>query len=58
MVSPAGSVHKMYEARLREMYPGDVFETMIPHSVDYLEAIISAKPVAAATSPRAPPPRR
>ena len=46
-VMPRLAVHKMYEARLRDMYPGEVFETMIPHSADYLEAIICAKPAAA-----------
>jgi len=41
------SVHQFYEAQLREEYGDDVFATMIPDSVDYLEAILARKPVAA-----------
>ena len=39
------SVHKLYESRLRESYGSDVFATVIPNSVDYLESNLKRQPV-------------
>ena len=46
MVSSRGSTHKNYEDQLREMYPGDVFETTIPYCVEFKDAVAERKTVA------------
>ena len=40
------TVHQLYVARLRAGQGGDVFSTMIPAAVDYVEAITALRPVA------------
>lgn len=47
MLSPRRAVHKLYEARLREMYGTAVFAAMVPESVDFVEAIAQRKSIAA-----------
>ncbi|MBV8233653.1 MAG: ParA family protein [Planctomycetaceae bacterium] len=39
------SVHKLFEERLRLGIPGAVFDTPMPISVDYIEALVALKPV-------------
>ncbi len=46
MISPRRTVHQIYEERLRATYGEDVFETRIPESVDFVEAIARRQPVA------------
>jgi chromosome partitioning protein len=46
MIATRKTVHKLYEATLREMYKADVFATTIPEAVDFVEAIYQRKPVA------------
>jgi chromosome partitioning protein len=46
MIAARKTVHKLYEATLREMYEADVFATTIPEAVDFVEAIYQRKPVA------------
>ena len=46
MIATRKTVHKLYEATLREMYGADVFVTTIPEAVDFVEAIYQRKPVA------------
>jgi chromosome partitioning protein len=40
------SIHKMYEAILREQYGSAVFETRIPYAADFKEAIAQRKTIA------------
>ena len=46
MIATRKTVHRLYEATLREMYGADVFATTIPDAVDFVEAIYQRKPVA------------
>jgi chromosome partitioning protein len=46
MVTPRRAVHKVYEARLRELYGPAVFAAVVPEAVDFVEAIAQRKPVA------------
>jgi chromosome partitioning protein len=46
MVNPRLAVHRGYEQLLRETYGSDVFETTVPISTDFKEAIMQHKPVA------------
>jgi chromosome partitioning protein len=45
MVNPRLAVHRGYEKLLRDTYGGDVFETTVPISTDFKEAIMQHKPV-------------
>jgi chromosome partitioning protein len=46
MFNPRKTVHRAYEANLRNLYGSQVFATMIPHVADYPEAIAFRKTVA------------
>lgn len=46
MLSARRTVHQIYVERLRETYGSQVFETRIPESVDFVEAIARRQPVA------------
>ncbi|CAN5906992.1 ParA family protein [soil metagenome] len=46
MISARRTVHQIYEERLRTTYGKDVFETRVPESVDFVEAIARRQPVA------------
>jgi chromosome partitioning protein len=46
MLSPRRAVHQAYVARLRGLYGSAVFDTAVPESVDFVEAIAQRKPVA------------
>ena len=46
MVSPRGTVHQLYEERLRAAYGADVFEARIPEAADYVEAVARRLPIA------------
>lgn len=46
MHNPRAAVHQVFVQRLRTLYGEQVFETMIPISLDFKEAIIQRKPVA------------
>jgi chromosome partitioning protein len=46
MHNARATVHQIFEQRLRTLYGALVFETMIPISLDFKEAIIQRKPVA------------
>jgi chromosome partitioning protein len=45
MVNTRTAVHRGYEQRLRSIYGAAVFDSMIPHSVDFKEALMARKPV-------------
>lgn len=45
MYHKALSVHATYEAHLRGLHAGDVFETMVPLAKDYKEAVAYRKPI-------------
>jgi chromosome partitioning protein len=46
MYSPRLAIHQLYAGRLREMYGPLVFDTTVPISTDYKEAIANRMPVA------------
>src|SRR4051794_25874144 len=46
MFNPRRSVHKVYEATVRETYGEAVFRATVPEAADYVEAIAARKPVA------------
>ena len=46
MHNARAAVHQVFEQRLRTIYGKTVFETMVPISLDFKEAIIQRKPVA------------
>jgi chromosome partitioning protein len=46
MHNARAAVHQVFEQRLRTLYGMSVFETMIPASLDFKEALIQRKPVA------------
>ena len=46
MHNARAAVHQVFEQRLRTLYGEAVFETMVPISLDFKEAIIQRKPVA------------
>jgi chromosome partitioning protein len=47
MLAARRAVHKVYEARLRELYGPAVFAATVPESVDFVEAIARRLPIAA-----------
>jgi chromosome partitioning protein len=46
MINSRKTIHRLYEEMLRERYGAEVFSTMIPEAVDFVEAIAQRKPVA------------
>jgi len=46
MFNPRKTVHKVYDARLRDLYGFEVFTTAIPYATDFPEAILNRKTIA------------
>lgn len=45
MVDRRIAVHTTYVGMLREMYPGDVFDAVVPRSKDFIEAVTARRPL-------------
>ncbi|HMB06124.1 MAG TPA: ParA family protein [Isosphaeraceae bacterium] len=46
MFNARATIHQIFEATLRQQYGADVFETKVPHALDFKEAIAQRKPIA------------